>query len=136
MSRVTPPTCKADLFAGGRVRRKYQRRVWAICSKAAVDTDVRFDGSMGCSRESHTVWFLDGAASDRRGYFDASCGQWLAGQLAKAFVVYRLGGDARKVFGDPLLPSLRSLQRLLRAQHQLKAKRPRLAGRGLTEQLQ
>lgn len=104
-----------DITWGGRVRRLWQSQVWKIASKAAVDHSRSYHGNMVTSSETHTLRFLDGGVSDSRGFFDASCGMFIYGKLARAYVLYELGLDATKLLRIKKLPSHRDLQRMVRA---------------------
>jgi len=115
---LEPPTCRKDLFWGGRVRRKYQDRIWELAYEVSIDRGRRYSGGMVSSSETNTARFLDGGVSDTRGYFDASCGMWMGGREATAYILWKLGADPRQILGDETIPTLRTLQRHLRKQRQ------------------
>ena len=113
---VEPQLTKlSDLEWGGRVRRAFQERVAVIATKAARSRTRWGDGSLLSSSESTLTGFLDGGLRITRGYFDTSSGMFLQGRLARAFVVYELGSDAREVLKDRGLPSRRDLKAQVRA---------------------
>lgn len=109
-----------DITWGGRIRVTYQPAVWKIAQKAAVEkTEGGEPGStLASSAFTIRLSFLDGGVRDTRGWFDSTCGMFWYGRLAKAYVVYSLGYDAREVFKDATLPSLRQLKRQLKEQHE------------------
>ena len=102
-----------EVFAGGRVRLKYQPRVrdisFAIGKKSKPG--ITYFGSMVSSSYSSCRVFLDGGFVETRGFFcDSSCGMFIHGNLAKAYILYKLGFDARKMMRDLSLPSLVDLE--------------------------
>ena len=48
-----------------------------------------------------------------RFFCDSSCGMFIYGELATAFILYKLGFDARVMMKDPKLPSLLELEEQL-----------------------
>jgi hypothetical protein len=98
-----------DVIWGGRVRRNYQAQVWKIAREAATGADSSTHGTMVSSSQSTSLRFLDGGVTDARGYFDSSSGMFVRGELAKAYILYRLGADARALMKNPSLPTLDEL---------------------------
>ena len=102
-----------EVFAGGRVRVKYQDRVREIAGSVGKQREpsVSYHGSMVSSSYSGGCKFLDGGFTETRGFFcDSSCGMFIFGKLATAFILYKLGFDARKMMRDLSLPSLVDLE--------------------------
>ena len=105
-----------EVFAGGRVRVKYQDRVREIAGSVGKQREpsVSYHGSMVSSSYSGGFKFLDGGFTETRGFFcDSSCGMFIYGELATAFILYKLGFDARVMIKDPKLPSLLELEEQL-----------------------
>jgi hypothetical protein len=105
-----------EVFAGGRVRVKYQNRVREIASSVGKQREpsISYYGSMVSSSQSAGCEFLDGGFNETRGFFcDSSCGMFIFGKLATAFILYKLGFDAREMMKDPKLPSLLELEKQL-----------------------
>tara|TARA_X000000950_G_scaffold42394_1_gene46989 strand:- start:36 stop:395 length:360 start_codon:yes stop_codon:yes gene_type:complete len=105
-----------EVFAGGRVRVKYQDRVREIAGSVGKQREpsVSYHGSMVSSSYSGGCKFLDGGFTETRGFFcDSSCGMFIFGELATAFILYKLGFDAREMMKDPKLPSLLELEEQL-----------------------
>jgi len=105
-----------EVFAGGRVRVKYQDRVREIAGSVGKQREpsVSYHGSMVSSSYSEGCKFLDGGFTETRGFFcDSSCGMFIYGELATAFILYKLGFDAREMMKDPKLPSLLELEKQL-----------------------
>jgi hypothetical protein len=105
-----------DIVWGGRIRRAWQSKVWTVARKVATDTETRFSGNMVSSSERTYVRFLDGGVSDTRGFFDSSCGMQFHGEHSQAYVLYRLGLDARSLMRRRQVPSLTELEAALRKQ--------------------
>lgn len=105
-----------EVFAGGRVRVKYQDRVREIAGSVGKQRkpSISYYGSMVSSSQSAGCGFLDGGFTETRGFFcDSSCGMFIYGELATAFILYKLGFDAREMMKDPKLPSLLELEEQL-----------------------
>jgi len=94
---------------GGRVRPRFQSEVWSIAMEAAKNTSRTTIGNMVSSSERVVLHFLDGGVSDTRGTFDASSGMRWFGRLATAYILYRLGGDARLLLKVRSIPTLAEL---------------------------
>src|SRR5262245_13866577 len=103
-----------DILWGGRIRNAYQAAVWRIATEAAAETKHAVHGSMLSSSSTKSLIFLDGGVRDTRGFFDSSCGMFLHGSLAKAYILYRLGFNARLLLKDKNLPSLEELEAQVR----------------------
>jgi hypothetical protein len=60
--------------------------------------------------------FLDGGVSVTNGYFDASSGMHWHGDHVKAYILYKLGFDARALLKSKAVPSIIELETELRSQ--------------------
>ena len=74
-----------EVFAGGRVRVKYQDKVREIAGSIGKQRkpSISYYGSMVSSSQSAGCGFLDGGFTETRGFFcDSSCGMFIYGELA------------------------------------------------------
>jgi hypothetical protein len=105
-----------DIVWGGRIKRAWQSKIWAVAQKAAIDSETRFSGSMISSSERTYLRFLDGGVSNARGFFDSSCGMRFHGEQSQAYVLYRLGLNAKVLMKRRPVPSLAELETMLGSQ--------------------
>ena len=105
-----------DITWGGRVRTEWKSKVMEIGRKAKISESKSFSGGMVSSSETYGYSFLDGGIVQSSGYFDSSCGSFISGDKAKAYVIYKLGFNARQVLKDFKLPTLAELEEELNKQ--------------------
>lgn len=86
-----------DIIWAGRVRPNFQAKVWAIAIEHGYRTKSHVSGNMMTSCQTQTIFLLDGDVSNRRGYFDGSCGMRVSGNKALQFILYELGEDPSKL---------------------------------------
>ena len=102
-----------DISWGGRIRKSFQSQVWSTAQEAATDCAQSYSGNMLSSTSQQSLHFLDGGVTETRGSFDAGSGMRWHGKFAKAYIIYCLGYDARKILGDNKIPSFVELKRKL-----------------------
>jgi hypothetical protein len=102
-----------DIVWGGRIRRAWQPKVWAIAKEVATDSKTSYFGSMASSSQQTRLLFLDGGVSDIRGFFDSSSGMRFLGEHSQAYVLYRLGLNAKALMKGCNVPSLAELEKQL-----------------------
>ena len=105
-----------DITWGGRIRVAYQQRVWEIASQSAIEVSESTRGNMLSSSSTTSKSFLDGCVSVTSGYFDASSGMHWYGEHVKAYILYKLGFDARALLKSKTVPSLIELEAKLKNQ--------------------
>lgn len=99
-----------DITWGGRITKRYQPLVWAIAKKAGRRQPVKYAGGMVSSSSIDSHQFLDGGVFDSRGNFDAGSGMQWHGEKAKAYILYKLGFDARTLLKNKSIPNLAELE--------------------------
>jgi hypothetical protein len=103
-----------DIVWGGRIKRKWQSKVWAIARQVATHSGTKYSGSTVSSSQRMYLEFLDGGVSETRGFFDASSGMRFHGKRAQAYVLYRLGLSAEALMKGFEVPSIEELEKELR----------------------
>ena len=98
-----------DITWGGRIRVDFQYRGWEIAANAACATRSSYSGTMVASSQTSSLMFLDGGVSDTRGEWGWG-GMFWSGLNAKAYILYELGLDPRKMLRRKSIPSHEELR--------------------------
>jgi hypothetical protein len=109
MAKVT----MKDIVWGGRIKQAWQSKIWAIAQEVAIDSETSYSGGMLSSLQTTYLWFLDGGVTNTRGVFDSRCGMRFRGEQAQAYVLYRLGLNAKQLMKGCDLPHFSEMEKLL-----------------------